>query len=137
MGDKENGSPRTASADEMSVLKWLLEHGNPEAQTFAPQIERIRITRWCNCGCPSLALHVEDGAPRGTSPHSIVADVIGWTPDGKRVGLILFQKNGMLSVLDVHPAGLIDGDFGLPAVECLQTWEDLGRSGMPFDAKSP
>ena len=48
-----------------------------------------------------------------------------------------FQKNGLLSLLDVHPAGLIDGDFGLPAVECLQTWEDLGRSGMPFAAKSP
>jgi hypothetical protein len=52
--------------------------------------------------------------------------------------LILFQRNGQLSVLDVHAGGWIqEGAFELPSLENLQTWEDWGRSQMPPVPKSP
>jgi hypothetical protein len=66
----------------MKLLNWLLENGLPEAKTFAPQVEGIRATPWCDCGCPSISLHVEEGLPLGTCSSSVISDVVAKTPEG-------------------------------------------------------
>ena len=84
--------PRLLSSEELALLNWLLENGMPEARTFIPQVENIRATRWCDCGCPSIALHVENGVPLGKCSNSVISDVVALTPEGKKIGVLLFQK---------------------------------------------
>jgi len=128
MEDKTNSEPRQLTAEELALLSWLLEHGLPEAKTFAPQVEKIRATPWCDCGCPSISLHVEAGTPLGECPRSVLSDVVGLTPEGKKIGVLLFQKAGRLSILEVYSMDIIEGHWGFPVFDSLQTWEGVGRS---------
>jgi hypothetical protein len=126
MEDKEVVTPRPLTPEELALLNWLLEHGLPEAKTFASQVGKIRATPWCDCGCPSISLHVEDGAPLGIGSRSPIADVVGTTPEGKKVGLLLFQKDGKLDLLEEYELDVIEGDWGFPVIDSLQTWESTG-----------
>jgi hypothetical protein len=126
MESEELTSPRPLTPKELELLNWLLEHGLPEAKTFAPQMEGIRATRWCTCGCPSISLHVEEGVPLGMGSNSVISDVIGRTPEGKKIGVLLFQKGGKLSILEVYSLDIIEGNWGFSVYESLQTWESIG-----------
>jgi len=130
MEDEQLLLPRLLTSEEIELLNWLVEHGLPEAKSFAPQVEKIRATPWCDCGCPSISLYVEEGAPVGMSSNSVIADVVGKTPEGKKIGVLLFQKGGKLSILEVYALDIIEGYWGFPVYESMQTWESLGQSTM-------
>jgi hypothetical protein len=130
MDDADLFPSRLLTPEELALLTWLLEHGLPEAKSFAPQVEGIRATRWCDCGCPSISLHVEEGVPLGKCSYSPISDVVAKTPNGKKVGVLLFQKHGKLSILEVYSLDIIEGDWGFPVYESLQTWENVGLSTM-------
>ena len=110
----------------MALLNWLLEHGLPEAITFAPQVEKIRATPWCDCGCPSISLHLEDGVSLGASSNTVISDVVGKTPEGKRIGVLLFQKDGKLTLLESYLLDIVEGNWDFPVLESLQTLESSG-----------
>jgi len=128
MEDEKLVTPRPLTPEEMKILNWLVVNGLPEAKTFAPQLEKIRATPWCNCGCPSISLHVEEGLPLGISSYSPIADVVGTTQEGKKVGLLLFQKDGKLTLLEFYELDIIEGDWGFPALDSLKAWQGVGRS---------
>lgn len=136
MEDKKLLPPQPLSPEELALLNWLLENGSPEAKTFVPQIEGIRAAHWCSCGCPSINLHIDENAPPGSDPHGLVADMLGKTCDGQQVGVILFHKDRKLSLLEVYALGLIEGAFGLPSLDSLQTSEwgspQTTKSGIVF-----
>jgi hypothetical protein len=121
-------TPRSLTSEEMELLRWLLEHGLPEADSFAPQIERIRATRGCDCGCPSISLYVDESAPLGTSSNKIISDVFGKTHEGNAVGVILFQSEGKLTELEVYSLDEIEGNWGFPALDSLQKCEWVDTS---------
>jgi hypothetical protein len=73
---------------------------------------------------------VEEGLPLGSYPFSVISDVLAKTPKGKKIGILLFQKGGRLSILEVYSMDIIEGEWGFPVYESLQTWEDMGRSSM-------
>jgi hypothetical protein len=126
MKDEAPLTARPLTSEESALLTWLLEHGVPEAMSFASQVETIRATPWCNCGCPSISLHVDECAPLGTGSASPIADVVGFTPEGKKVGLLLFQKDGKLNLLEEYELDILDGGWGFPVIDSLQTWESTG-----------
>jgi hypothetical protein len=130
MEDENLVTPRPLTTEELALLNWVLEHGVPEAKTFAPQVEKIHATPWCDCGCPSISLHVEDGLPLGSFPYSVISDVLAKTPEGKKMGILLFQKEGKLSLLEMYSLDINEGDWDFPIYESLQTWEDFHRSSM-------
>jgi hypothetical protein len=107
----------------MELLNWLLEHGLPEAKSFAPQIETTQATSGCGCGCPSILLHVEEGAPLGTNCDRIISDVVGMTTEGKSIGVLLFQNEGKLTELEVYPLDDIEGSCGFPVLDSLRKLE--------------
>jgi len=113
--------------NELELLNWLLERGLPEAKSFAHQVERIRASRWCTCGCPSISLHVEENVPTGTCSQSVISDFVGLTPDGKKCGVLLFQKAGKLILLEAYQQDPIDGTWGFPVISSLQRFEDVGQ----------
>ena len=45
-------------------VRWMLEHGEPDAREFLPQLERAQVlpTR-CPCGCASMDFSI-DGQPK-------------------------------------------------------------------------
>ena len=126
MEDEKLVSPRPLTSEELALLNWVLDHGLPEAKTFAPQVEKIRATQWCDCGCPSISLHVEEGLPLGTCSFRVISDVLARTPEGKKIGVLLFQNSGRLSILEVYSLDIIERDWGFPVYESLQTWESSG-----------
>jgi hypothetical protein len=130
MEDEKLVTPRPLTTEELALLIWVLEHGVPEAKTFAPQVEKIRATPWCDCGCPSISLQVEEGRPLGSYSYSVISDVLAKTPEGKKMGILLFQDHGKLSILEMYSLDILEGDWGFPVYESLQTWEDFGRSTM-------
>lgn len=120
--------PRPLAAEELELLRWMIEHGSEEAKSFAPQIDGIRAVRWCNCGCPSIRLEVTEDAPLGAAiRNTVVADVLGNTGRGELVGAILFQKSRRLSLLEIYSLdGIIQGEtqeFDFPLKESLRPFE--------------
>ena len=98
---------------------------------LCPQLEELKASKWCTCGCPSLLLHVESGDRVQMNPN-MVADALGRTPEGHEVNLILFQKNGALSILEVGATDWTPtAPFKLSRVEDLYTWEHYGRADAP------
>jgi hypothetical protein len=126
MKDEESSTPRPLTLDELALLSWLLNHGLPEAQTFAAQADGILATSWCDCGCPSISLHVKEGAPLGAGSNTVISDVVGKTPSGKKIGMLLFQKDGRLTLLESYLLDVVEGNWGFPGLESLQTWESMG-----------
>jgi hypothetical protein len=132
MQDGEILTPRPLTPEELALVNWLLEHGLPEAKTFAPQVENILATRWhtgeSKCGCPSISLCVKENTPLGTCSNNVIADFVGVTPEGKKVGLLLFQKNGKLDLLEEYELDVMEGDWGFPVIDSLEEWQKTGKT---------
>jgi hypothetical protein len=125
--------PRLLTPEEDQLLRWVLEHGTDFAKSFLPQMEGIRATRGCACGCPSISLIVAEDAPLGRfEPGRLVIDLLGNTAKEELVGLLVFQAGGKLSGLEVYPLDekIIDFDkeFGLPTPESLHDFKQQTAS---------
>jgi hypothetical protein len=118
--------PRPLTAEEENLLRWILEHGSEEARSFLPQIEGMKAVRSCICGCPTVELKVDEGAPLGDrNAHSPLCDFMGRTAKGELVGVMLFQGGGKLSCLEGYS---LDGeagppDFGFPTIDSLKEFQ--------------
>jgi hypothetical protein len=138
-------SLRPLTEEELELLHWMLEHGSEDLRSFLPQIEGIRATRSCPCGCPSIRLEVADGAALGSDRgERVVGDFEGKTDRGELVGVLIFQSTGKLTDLEVYSMdGQIEGDsqeFGLPTTDSMNllVWEPLpGHPNTWVPAKSP
>ena len=91
---------RPLSADERALVERLLrEFSPPEAVVFLPQLDHIRVTGRCSCGCPTVDLTVPPEfrvtSPCPERPH---ADAMGRV-NGKVVGIMLFHNGGLLCLL--------------------------------------
>jgi hypothetical protein len=122
---ERNLPPRPLTPEENAVLHWVLEHGSKEAQCFLPQLEGIRALRWCDCGCPSIQLVIEPGTPDVDAiVGNIVCDVFGTTLENEKVGILLFQKNSRLELMELYSldAGIYGDtpEYGLPTIESLE-----------------
>jgi hypothetical protein len=111
---------RALTAAERALLEWLLEHGTAQAREFLPQLERVRVVSVCTCGCPTIDFAMDGGESAPTGPHANLADVVGTSPEGVEVGVILHARGGELSELEVYSFGGVDGAFGLPGIETLK-----------------
>jgi hypothetical protein len=123
--------PRPLTSHERELLYWTLEHGSEETKSFLPQVASIQAIRSCTCGCPSIQLYVTEAAPLGIS-HSgrVIVDLVGKTPNGELVGVLVFQDAGKLRELEFY---LLDGEekeFGLPTIASLSPFES-GKSPAP------
>ena len=135
MEDEKLVMPRPLTTEELALLNWVLEHGVPEAKTFAPQVENISATPWCDCGCPSISLHLNADTPLGTCSSNVISDFVGVTPEGKKVGLLLFQKNGKLDLLEEYELDVMEGDWGFPVIDSLEEWHKKGKTFKKIDEK--
>jgi hypothetical protein len=112
---------RPLTPTEESLIRWMLEHGHPDARAFLPQLERVSVAdSQCPCGCASIDLSVV-GAPEPTGGPHILADFLfGDATDLS--GVAVFQKHGFLAGLEVY--GLAgDAPKELPPPDILRPFE--------------
>ena len=117
MNDDQNN--RDLTDDERRLILWMIEHGEPEAVQFLPQLEQLQVlpTR-CPCGCASLDFSM-DGQSQASGPMHLIADFLSGG-DSDLCGAFLFVQEGRLSGLEVY--GLpVDAPKTLPSPEILRT----------------
>lgn len=111
MGDV---APRPLTATEGAIVSRLLAlHGL--SVPGAAALAGWRVVGRCDCGCASVDF-VSDVAPA-----SVLADGYGVTPGGVPVGVILWQRDGVPSGLEVYMLG--EDTPELPAPESLHRGE--------------
>ena len=110
---------RPLTPEEKAFLTYLLQHAEPDATAFLPQLDYMRAQPSCTCGCPTISLGVDQGHRSVSYPVRKVADVIGGTEDYP-LGVMLFQAGGKLVELEVYAFGNITGPFELPSPETLK-----------------
>jgi hypothetical protein len=96
----------------------MLEHGDPEAATFLPQLDAAEVTPWkCKCGCASINFRIRGHPEAPPGVHPIADFIFG---EGDTVsGIFVYEKNGILSGLEVY--GLAgDAPKSLPQPEELR-----------------
>lgn len=138
-------SLRPLTAEELQLLCWMFEHGSDDLRSFLPQIDGICAARSCKCGCPSIQLEVANSAPLGMDRgETVVGDFEGKTARGELVGVLLFQRAGRLTELEVYSLdGQLkekSGEFGLPIIDSMNllVWEPVpGHPNFRVAAKSP
>jgi len=89
----------TSSGEQL--IRWMLEHGNPEARAFLPQLEMAQVTPYrCPCGCATIDLSI-DGFREPSGGLQILADFL-FGADNDPSGIFVFQKGGVLAGLEVY-----------------------------------
>lgn len=109
---------RPLTPAEAHLVRWMLEHGGPAAQTFLAQLERAQVTPWrCPCGCASLELAIE-GLAEPTGGLRPIADFV-WGTDETLCGIFAYQRDSMLAGVEVY--GLTgDAPQELPTPDVLR-----------------
>jgi hypothetical protein len=94
---------RPLTPDEQQLIRWMLEHGTPEAPAFLSQLEMAKATAWrCPCGCASINLSI-NGLPEPSGRLHILADFIfGADDDLGLSGAFVFEKSGVLAGFEVY-----------------------------------
>jgi hypothetical protein len=109
---------RQLTDHERRLVRWMLEHGSPEAVAFLSQIDDAEVTPWkCDCGCASInfQLRGRPEVPAGVHP---IADFV-FSRDDKLSGNFVYVNVGILSGLEVY--GLAgDAPKSLPQPEELR-----------------
>jgi hypothetical protein len=117
---------RAISPNEVEVVEWLLDHALVDVTAYRLQpVEQLRVVGGCSCGCTTLDFKPIE-QQRGMK---MLADELAVYPDGQRVGLILWGREGqilMLEVYDFEPGS----SYRFPDVSNLCTWEDFGRRDL-------
>ena len=91
---------RPLTEDESKLIRWMLEHGKPEARRLLDQLDRAQVTPGaCPCGCASIDLSIDGQVPPkgGLTP---IADFV-FTRDAEEYGAFVFEIDGMLAGLEV------------------------------------
>jgi hypothetical protein len=91
----EIAEDRDLTVEEKRLLRWLLEHGKPEARGFISQIDELRVVSRCPCGCPSVNFVPDD------SGMEILSDYVYEDADGHTIGVFAFARAGALAGIEV------------------------------------
>jgi hypothetical protein len=91
---------RSLTDAEYQLAQWMLEHGEPEAKTFLPQLRQARVVTRCPCGCASIDFEIA-GLPRPTGGLRILADFL-CGGENDLSGVFIFERDGVLAGIEVY-----------------------------------
>ncbi|MEI7298178.1 hypothetical protein WCQ02_39360 [Paraburkholderia tropica] len=109
---------RPLSVSEMSLARWMLEHGEPTAREFLEQLAVAEVTPCrCSCGCGSINFQMKGREPTPPGVHILGDFMFG--PDDAPAGIFIFESAGLLSGIEVY--GLAsDAPAELPRQDALR-----------------
>ena len=92
---------RALTAEEQTLVRWLLEHGERHAPAFISQLADARVIGRCPCGCASIDFSVAGVRPPTAGGIDILSDYCWQDTSGHRFGAFVFSRNGRLAGLDL------------------------------------
>ena len=94
--------PRPLTDNEAAILAKLL-HGDPfaGAAAYRSQLPHITVTGGCTCGCATIDLRVDRGAPVEPGPTGSPLPVEGRTTGTEDADLLIFAQDGFLTMLEI------------------------------------
>ena len=95
-----SSSGRALTTEEHLLARWMLEHGVPEASSFLPQLEHVRVASQCLCGCASIDFALV-GFPVPTGRLHVLGDFL-FGSKATLSGALIFEKGGLLAGLEVY-----------------------------------
>jgi len=112
---------RALTDEERRLGRWMLEHGEPDARAFLPQLDRARVVSRCPCGCATIELEVDGFAPVKDAGLEVLGDF--WCQDGDDTnGIFIYRYGDVLGGIEVY--GLSgDAPKALPAPGMLHPME--------------
>lgn len=109
---------RSIGAGEIKVIRVALEKALVGlVDTVAKgAVDRLQVMGRCECGCAS----VDFDAQESDQPSTLLADAIGYTARGGRVGVIVWGRPDAITGLEIYDLGAGDGDLVLPEPESIE-----------------
>jgi hypothetical protein len=92
---------RPLTQAEVTLVKWLLEHGTDEARALLPQLDRARVVSRCSCGCASVDFSIDSEVASPQSGMSVVSDYRWDSSEGYLFGVFAYAREGLLSGIDL------------------------------------
>ena len=87
---------RPLSAQELALVRWLLDNGTPSARTYLGEIETLRVVSRCGCGCASV-----DFVNTPAAGVDVLSDYKWQDEQGRLFGAFAFAKAGKLAGIEV------------------------------------
>ncbi|EMI44878.1 hypothetical protein [Rhodopirellula sp. SWK7] len=119
---------RPLSAKERETVLWLLQHGNPDAATFIPDVELATVVGVCPCGCATIDLAVAGVQPADTG-MIVLSDYYWIDDDGHTNGIFVFSVSGQLAGLEVYSCDGESGTVELPDISQLRPMPEPQSGG--------
>lgn len=116
---------------ETSLVRWLLQHGIPQAKDYLPQLDRARVASRCYCGCASIDFAIDGVVPPPGDGIGILADYEWRGPRGEMFGVFVFERERVLAGLEVWSQDGLAEANSLPNTELLRP---IGTSGLPAES---
>jgi hypothetical protein len=92
---------RPLSDEERSLVRWMLEHGESHASSFLSQLEQVRVSSRCRCGCASVNFSVA-GKESSVTGMDVLSDYVWEDAEGHKFGAFVFARGGLLAGLDLY-----------------------------------
>jgi hypothetical protein len=108
---------RSLTEQEYRLVRWMLEHGKPEALRYIEQLDHARVASRCYCGCASINFAIDDLVPPGGDTE-VLAD-FEFGEEVQLCGAFVFARDGKLAGLEVCGYA-VDAPRILPNVEKLR-----------------
>jgi hypothetical protein len=110
---------RPISEQETSIVDWLLGNAAKQGPLWhlASGVPGLRVVGRCDCGCASVDFE-KDGQSASAHP---IADAVGETPAGLKVGVILWGRADAVTGLEVYELD-VGSASALPPLESLKPW---------------
>ena len=113
---------RPLTEQERSLVRWLLEHGNPDAAEFLTQLDDAWVVSRCGCGCASIDFAIGGVPPRSDAGMHILSD-FEWQGDGVYSGIFVFACGGQLAGFEVWSLDGKVSTSSLPRIDQLRPLE--------------
>jgi hypothetical protein len=91
----------------------------PEVRELLPTVNNLCVVDQCHCGCASV-----DFARNSSEHPQPIADGIGITPSGDRVGIIIWGVNDAITGLEVYDMSASVSDLPLSDLQSIISWEE-------------
>lgn len=113
---------RELTDNERTLAVWMLENGDDNAKSFLPELEKARVNRLCGCGCASIDFKI-DGKEEPAGGIRILGDFIFGEGD-ETCGAFIFERDGVLSGIEVYSYGTMDLVKALPKPSQLRKYDE-------------
>lgn len=114
---------RPLSREEQELVLWLIDHGSSDDRAhLQAQVPTLTVHWRCRCGCPTVHFAL-NGATVERKGRHVIAHCLGRV-NGMEVGVMLVDREGVLTELEVYALLGNDKPFGLPGISTLHSFEE-------------